>query len=174
MDYFKHFGSEWFTLPTGESILMTDLTKRASLIGELTEGSTLTYTIRDGETPESIAYKLYGDSSYWWVVMAVAGKYEQSDWPTEDEFLEEEVQRAYPYTNIHSVKHYLDANGNITDLTAVRIRMRTTLSAAVLGLKPVTFYEDWVTKNEQKRMIRLLDPSLAPIFKKKLLEVMSG
>ena len=108
MDYFKHFGSEWFTLPTGESILMTDLTKRASLIGSIPEGSLLTYTIKDGETPESIAYRLYGNSSYWWLVLMVAGKYEQSDWETLDSLMEEEAQRYYPHTDINQIKHYLD------------------------------------------------------------------
>ena len=174
MDYFKHFGSEWFTLPTGETILMTDLTKRASLIGSIPEGSLLTYTIKDGETPESIAYRLYGNSSYWWLVLMVAGKYEQSDWPTLDSLIEEEAQRYYPHTNINQIKHYLDENGNVTDVWAIKMRTGLTKTAVGFGITPVTYMEDFMQRDEEKRKIKLLDPSLVPMFKKKLVEVMSG
>lgn len=175
MEYFKHFGREWFTLPTGESVYMTDLTKRVALTGltKSTVGTLLSYTVRDGETPDSIAEKLYGDSSYWWLVLLPSQIYEQDSWPTLDHLLEEKTRADYPETDIYSVKHYVDKRGVITDANALRIRTGINGSPSYFGLTPVTYMEHAVKQNEAKRNIKLVDPALASFLKKKLIEVLS-
>lgn len=175
MEYFKHFGRGWFTLPSGESVYMNDLTKRVSLTGlaKSTVGTLLSYTIRDGETPESIAEKLYGDSSYWWLVMLPSQLYEQDSWPTLEHLLEEKTLSEYPETDIHSVKHYVNAEGIITDVNAMRMRTGINGSPSYFGLTPVTYMEHAVEQNDSKRNIKLVDPALASLLKSKLIEVLS-
>lgn len=174
MDFFKHFGREWYTLPSGESVYMTDLTKRIALtnITKSTLGTLLNYTIRDGETPESIAVKLYGDSSYWWLVLLPSQLYEQDSWPTLEQYLEEKVAKDYPETNIHSIKHHIDSKGVITDLNAIRMRTGVNGTANYFGLTPVTYYEHERKVNDSKRNIKLVDPALATFMKSKMIEVL--
>jgi hypothetical protein len=55
----------------GVSILMTDLMARCSIIPEILKNPMLyyEYTIQDGDTPEIVAYKYYGDSYRYWIVL---------------------------------------------------------------------------------------------------------
>lgn len=55
----------------GTPILMTNLLARAKLIDELKDNTMLfySYIIKDGDTPEIIADKYYGDSYKYWIVL---------------------------------------------------------------------------------------------------------
>ena len=55
----------------GIPILMTNLLARAKLIDELKDNTMLfySYLIKDGDTPEIIADKYYGDPYKYWIVL---------------------------------------------------------------------------------------------------------
>jgi hypothetical protein len=70
----------------GIPILMTNLLARAKLIDELKDNTMLfyNYTIKDGDTPEIIADKYYGDSYKYWIVLYSNNLLDPLwDWPME-------------------------------------------------------------------------------------------
>ena len=57
----------------GNFKVVTNLLRRVKIRAKVKENSVLldTYDVKDGETPEIIAHKYYGDSQYHWVVLLV-------------------------------------------------------------------------------------------------------
>ena len=53
--------------------LVTNLLRRVKIRAKVKENAVLldTYDVKNGETPEIIAHKYYGDSEYHWVVLIV-------------------------------------------------------------------------------------------------------
>jgi hypothetical protein len=64
-----------------------------------------TYDVKEGETPEMIAHKLYGDSELHWVVLImndIVDRYHQ--WPmSRRQFLAHINNK---YTNVNGIHHY--------------------------------------------------------------------
>jgi len=119
-----------------------------------------TYDVRNGETPESIAFKLYGDAELHWVIMLVNNITDRyHDWPmTEAQFLQFVKDK---YDNVDAVHHYeiTQTSGD----TSIKIDVgtdNTNYSDATL----ITNYEYEQEQQDAKRKIRLLDPSYMSDF----------
>ena len=71
MQYFSILPKIIKTDAKGNSILMTNLMARASVIPSLLNNPALfyKYDIQDGDTPEIVAHKYYGDVYRYWVVL---------------------------------------------------------------------------------------------------------
>ena len=75
--------------------------------------------IIDGETPEFLAYKYYGDTELHWIIL-----YSQQatnpyyDWPLTYFDLKKFVNKKYGVANINAIHHYEDADGYEVDSTA--------------------------------------------------------
>jgi hypothetical protein len=114
-----------------------------------------TYDILDGETPEKISEKLYGDPSYHWVIMLANNRYDMySDFPLSSSALEEYVEKKYGEDNVNAPHtlwgeyHFEDENGNIVDGPATAL------------VKLITNYDFEFAENEKKRRIKVLSPSI--------------
>ena len=119
-----------------------------------------TYDVRNGETPESLAFKLYGDAELHWVIMLVNNITDRyHDWPmTEAQFLQFVKDK---YDNVDAVHHYeiTQTSGD----TSIKIDVgtdNTNYSDATL----ITNYEYEQEQQDAKRKIRLLDPSYMSDF----------
>ena len=119
-----------------------------------------TYDVRNGETPESIAFKLYGDAELHWVIMLVNNITDRyHDWPmTEAQFLQFVKDK---YENVDGTHHYeiTQTSGD----TSVKINIgtdNTNYPSATL----ITNYEYEQEQQDVKRKIRLLDPSYIADF----------
>ena len=80
--------------------LMTDITRNMRVIQEVLANVTLydEYDIRDGETPEIIADRVYGSPFYHWVIMLVNDKYDYlNDWPLPQVELDEFIKDKYGF-----------------------------------------------------------------------------
>ena len=83
--YFSHFPIITYdSVGDGESKVVTHLLKRVAIHGKANSVSSLydTYDVRNGETPEMISHKYYGDAEYHWVVLLmnnITDRYHQ--WP---------------------------------------------------------------------------------------------
>ncbi len=79
------------------------------------------YTIKGLETPESVAYKLYGDATYHWIILMLNNIVDPfNDWVLSDERVLELAERKYT-TGAKGVHHYLNpATGEQLDDVAVR------------------------------------------------------
>ena len=121
-----------------------------------------TYDVKEGETPEMIAHKLYGDAELHWVILLVneiTDRYHQ--WPmTGGQFLDYLNDK---YSNPDAIHHYetTQTSGD----TKVKIEVFNEVDDdAYTGLTPITNREYEEQQQDQRRKIRLLDPSFVEQF----------
>ena len=119
-----------------------------------------TYDVKNGETPESIAFKLYGEAELHWVIMLVNNITDRfHDWPmTESQFLEFINDK---YSNPDATHHYeiSQSSGN----TKKKIDIGTD-NTDYPTATAITNYEHEQEEQDNKRKIRLLDPSYIDDF----------
>ena len=131
-------------------LLLTDITRNVRFRKEILGKIELydEYDIQDGETPEIIAEKIYGNANYHWVIMLVNERYDYiADFPMAYSQLTKYVQDKYGVGNEYEVHHYVNEKGYIVDQYYVG-------KSAVSNLD----YEERL--NEQKRRIKLVSPQL--------------
>ena len=102
------------------------------------------YFVMDGDTPESIAHQVYGDSTLHWIIMY--GNYMTNpyyDWPLGYRDLQKFVTKKY--ADINGVHHYEDADKYEVDSTAS-------------GATAITNFVHEETLNDAKRQINIIRP----------------
>ena len=147
---------------TGQFKDVKNLLRRVGIRAKVRANTLLfdTYDVRNGETPESIAFKLYDDAELHCVIMLVNNITDRyHDWPmTEAQFLQFIKDK---YTDVNGVHHYeiTQTSGD----TSIKIDVgtdNTNYSDATL----ITNYEYEQEQQDAKRKIRLLDPSYIADF----------
>jgi hypothetical protein len=158
--YFNNFEQIYYDFNIkGKSDLyvVTDITKNIRFRKEILSNITLydEYDIIDGETPEIIAEKVYGNPTYHWVVMLANDRYNYlQDFPlSQYELLEHTIEK-YGAGNEYSVHHYIDENGFIVDQNNVNFKGITSITTSVSNYE----YED--AENEKKRRIKIVSPEI--------------
>ena len=102
------------------------------------------HQIIDGETPEFLAYKYYGNTELHWIIL-----YSQQatnpyyDWPLTYFDLKKFVDKKYGVANINAIHHYEDADGYEVDSTAA-------------GATSVTNFIHEETLNDAKRNLTVI------------------
>ena len=146
----------------GDFKIVTNLLKRVALRSKVRSNVLLydTYDVKEGETPEMIADKLYGDSNMHWIVMYVNGitdRYHQ--WPlTTPQFLSFINDK---YSNPDGTHHYeITQTSGDTKVTIDIGSDNTSHSDATL----ITNREYEENRQDTLRKIRLLDPSYVDQF----------
>ena len=150
---------------SGEKTVAVDILQRIKIRDLLLNNYLIfyTYTIKDGETPELIADKLYGDPGFHWVVLLVNDIIDPIyDWPMSQDNLVETIRKKYGSPTVdglihayQTVDHYEDKYGNTID-------SYTYHSLPAAERKEVRIFDAEVAANEAKRQIRLLDKSYIP------------
>ena len=123
---------------------VTNLLRRVGLRTKVRTNSLLydTYNVKEGETPEMIAHKLYGDTELHWIILLVnevTDRYHQ--WPmTTPQFLDFINDK---YDNPDGIHHYetTQTSGD----TKVKIEVFNEVDEdAYTGLTPITnrYYEE--------------------------------
>jgi len=114
-----------------------------------------TYDVKEGETPEMIADKLYDNPELHWVILYInniTDRYHQ--WPMNfgqfNAFIDDK------YTDINAVHHYEIAQ--TSGDTSIKIDIGTdTTGYSEADLTTITNYEFEVERQDTLRRIRLLD-----------------
>jgi hypothetical protein len=138
--------------------LVRDISQNVRVRKEVLANVTLydEYDIRDGETPEIIAEKVYGSPMYQWVVMLCNEKYNYvDDFPLPAYELEKHIYNKYgSIEEVNAPHHFVDPNGNIVDEFAIDVYENAVITT------PVSNHDYEVSLNESKRRIKLISPSL--------------
>ena len=143
---------------------VTNLLRRVGMRAKLKSNTLLydTYDVKEGETPEMIAHKLYGDAQLHWIILLVneiTDRYHQ--WPMSGgQFLDYLNDK---YSNPDAIHHYetTQTSGD----TKVKIEVFNEVDDdAYTGLTPITNREYEEQQQDQRRKIRLLDPSFVEQF----------
>ena len=116
-----------------------------------------TYDVPNGSTPEMVAFYLYNDTEYHWIVLMfneIIDTY--YGWPLGKQNLERYV--AEKYTDPGAVHHY-----EITQ-TSGNTRKKIKVMSTVAGATAVTNYAYEEKINENKMQIRVLRPTFLSQF----------
>ena len=119
-----------------------------------------TYDVKEGETPEIIAHKLYGDPELHWIIMIVndiTDRYHQ--WPmTTPQFLSYVNEK---YSDVNAVHHYeIEQTSGDTTIKIDIGSDNTNYPSATA----ITNYEYEEKEQDKRRQIRLLDPKFIDRF----------
>lgn len=112
--YFSEFPRIYYDFPnyTGDDTflqVLTDITANVRVRKEIMENVTLydEYDIKEGETPEIIAEKIYGNPEYHWIIMLANQRYDYlSDFPMSSLELDQHVKETYGVDHIYDIHHY--------------------------------------------------------------------
>jgi hypothetical protein len=131
--YFSKFPKVTYNFGGNNVDVVTNITVRFAIEKKLKENlvTYFNYTIRDGDTPEIIASKLYDNPEYHWVVMMLNDIIDvEEDWPLQYNAMNRFIERKY------STPEYADtANTNIPGIiwsqqnTHSYYKVITTISA---------------------------------------------
>lgn len=168
----------------GNALLLTNIMSRAALIEEMQNNPMLfyTYSVQDGDTPEIVAEKYYGDPFRYWVVLYSNQLLDPLwDWPLKYSDFNAYIISKYgsELTAKNTVHHYEkivtqtdNTSGNVTTIT--NIVTEDTYNSIDVGVQLVQLpngesctvstdrrivdnytYEDEL--NESKRNIKIMD-----------------
>lgn len=152
--YFKDFPKFIYDFKYDDSAatktsVVKDITRNIRFRKEILANITLydEYDIVDGETPEIIAEKIYGNPEYHWIIMLVNDRYDYlTDFPLEETALVKVMQEKYG-NSLYSIKHYVNSKGFIVNSN----------SPGAVGVTN----EQWEREqNEKKRRIKIVSKQL--------------
>jgi hypothetical protein len=166
----------------GVSRIFTNLLARASVIPSVLKSPLIyyQYDIQEGDTPEIIAYKYYGDSYRYWIVLFTNELLDaQWNWPLNNNQLQNYLNSKYPETNVYATTHHYekiitqyDVQSGTTTTNTVQIDEDTynnliektnTLSlptgdvSVTTTKNVVSIYDYELQLNEAKRKINILN-----------------
>ena len=153
---------ENFPVITYKSKDVTNLLRRIAIRSKVKTNTLFfdTYDVKEGETPEIIADKLYGDPQLHWVIMIVNNIVDRyHGWPMfGNKFLDYVNEK---YSNPSATHHYEIAQSSGD--TSVKINIGTD-NTDYPTATAITNFEFEQTDQDNKRKIRLLDPRFTDDF----------
>lgn len=141
--------------PETKAFLMTDVTRNIRFRKEILANITSydQYDIVDGETPEIIAEKVYGNPEYHWVVMLANDIYD--------------YRADFPLTQLQLEKYVADKYGELADATRHYVNdAGFVVNSDFPGAFPVSNRQYEESVNESKRRIKIISPELIGIILK--------
>jgi len=169
--YFAQFPLNVYDSVGDESYkLVTHLLKRVAIRTKVKVNTLFfdTYDVKEGETPEMIADKLYDDPELHWIVLMVndiTDRYHQ--WPkNQNQFLSHINDK---YSNISGTHHY-EISQTSGD-TTIKINIGTDNTDHPTATL-ITNYEYEQERQDTSRKIRLLSPEYVPDFVEEFKSIM--
>jgi hypothetical protein len=149
--YFRGFSQLLYDFKVGNRVedkVVTDITKNVRFRTALLENVTVydIYDMRDGETPEMVAEKFYGNPLLHWVIMLANNRYDYiSDFPLNVNQMEKFITDKYGSKKFDP--HHYELDGYIVDQFQA-------------GAQAVTNADYEYTLNDKKRSIKIIRPEL--------------
>jgi hypothetical protein len=161
------------------------------------------FTLREGESPQKIAYDYYGSTEYAWLIFLVNNIVDPYyDWPLSTVEFENHIKKKYGslaaaqeeilyyqkkpvqfYISIADPSEYILADGFEGDTSGYNLITRTDIDIKIspesyaanpdAAFTPVDAYTFEEIANENKRNIRLLDKTYARIMDTELKNLLS-
>lgn len=149
----------YYTLDDNKTIqIVTDIFKRIDFTAKTREATSAfyKYTVRDGETPEILAYNVYGDTLLHWVILHTNQIVNlREEWPmTNDTFNRFLLQKYGTLPAVYAERH--------KEIIMEGESIITEQSIGNLVPKSVSNYEYEFRLNEAKRNILLLKAQYVP------------
>jgi len=197
MQYFNSLPKIRYVDQNNVTTAYTNLMARASVIPSVLNNALVyySYDVQDGDTPEIIAYKYYGDVNRFWIVLYCNQLNDpQWDWPLSSNKFQKYILNKYNTGNLNSTHHYerittkTNINTNTTTVDTETISQEVynslqsnTTTTYTLGSETITVnvvksvvtnYEYENSLNESKRNIKILNKAYADKLESQFLELM--
>jgi len=197
MQYFNSLPKIRYVDQNNVTTVYTNLMARASVIPSVLNNALVyySYDVQDGDTPEIIAYKYYGDVNRFWIVLYCNQLNDpQWDWPLSSNKFQKYILNKYNTGNLNSTHHYerittkTNINTNTTTVDTETISQEVynslqsnTTTTYTLGSETITVnvvksvvtnYEYENSLNESKRNIKILNKAYADKLESQFLELM--
>ena len=167
MAYFSKFPLMAYDIAGNEKYkLLPNILRRVKLRSGIRSGAFLfdNYDVRDGERPEDIAFKLYGDPELHWVILMtnnITDRY--YEWPLTQPQFQTHLEDKYGVGNIDSTHHYevSQTSGPTTSRDSSHL---VEVNSDASGATAITNREYEQREEDKKRQIRLLDKKYLGAF----------
>jgi len=169
MRYFNEFPVIDYNLSgvNGNTTKVTDIFRRVKVRNKIASNVSLfdKLNVPEGDKPEDIAYKAYGDADYFWVVCLmnnVVNRY--YDWPLDEYNFQQYV--ADKYSNPDGIHHYeiTQSSGKQTGDGPSDYSHKLEVNSDTVGAESVSNIEYERRLQDQKRQIQLLRPEFLNEF----------
>tara|TARA_B100000287_G_scaffold126329_1_gene118442 strand:- start:1513 stop:2055 length:543 start_codon:yes stop_codon:yes gene_type:complete len=167
--YFSSFPTIKYNLDgvNGTTNDVTDIFRRVKARSKIADNVTLfdNYDVHEGEKPEDVAYKIYGEADYFWVVTLVNNIVNRYyDWPLDSFSFQEYVKDKY--SNPDGIHHYevTQSSGKQTGDGPADYSHKLEVNSDYPGAQSVSNREYEQRIQDEKRQIRVLLPRHLPIF----------
>ena len=163
---------------------VTNLLRRVGLRAKVRSNTLLydTYDVKEGETPEIIAHKLYGDSELHWIVLLVnnvTDRYHQ--WPMNYsqflQYINDKYVNADGTSNVDGVHHYEIAQSSGDTAKKIEVYNNSALYTGdtdfYASATTITNREYEESLQDERRKIRLLDPKFVEDFVEEYITLMN-
>jgi hypothetical protein len=152
MSYFQSFPKIQYTAFDTPTVV-TDITLRTKILDNI-ETSVYayeTYTIMDGDRPDTVSYRYYGRSDLDWLILTANNMLSLDDWPKADGEILTGLLSIYgsisaidSTLNPDAILYYEDINGNVVSYDQAGEKF------------PITILQNEYRENELKKIIRLV------------------
>lgn len=166
MQYFDTLPKIVQTDNVGISRVFTNLMARASIIPDVLKNPLVyySYDIQEGDTPETIAYKYYGDSYRYWIVLFANELLDpQWSWPMDSTVFAAYMEAKYPSgnttTTVYSYEKKLTQTDNDTNTVTINTIdiNQTEYNTLVPNTQTYTIANSTVTVQTTKRIVTIYD-----------------
>ena len=169
MRYFNEFPIIDYNLSgvNGNTKEITDIWRRVKVRSKIANNLSLLdeFDVQEGDKPEDIAYKAYGDADYFWVVCLmnnIVNRY--YDWPLDEYVFQQYV--ADKYSNPDGIHHYeiTQPSGRQTGEGPADYSHKIEVNSDEPGAQSVSNIEYERRLQDKKRKIKLLQPAFLDAF----------
>ena len=168
MAYFSQFPKMLYDIKGDRNYkVIPDIFRRIKVRSKLRDEISLldTYTIEEGDKPETVAYKAYGSTDYFWIVCLMNDiRNVYYDWPLDsyafDQFLKDK------YDNPDGIHHYetTQSSGQTVGKGPGDYSHKIEVNSDYSGATSVSNYEYERRLQDKKREIKMLDEQYLGIF----------
>ena len=166
--YFSKFPKILYDIKQdGTSKVVTDIFRRIKVREKIKDNISLLdkYDVGEGETPETVAFKIYGDTNYFWIICLMNNVVNRFyDWPL-DEFVFQQYV-ADKYSNPDGIHHYevTQSSGKQSGDGPADYSHKLEVNSDHSGAQSVSNREYEDRLQDQKRQIRILSPQYLNAF----------
>ena len=161
--YFETFPKRLYDINNdGNQKIVTDIFRRLKVRDNIKDNLALfaTYDLQNGDTPESISYKHFGTTDYFWIICLMNDITDRFyGFPLTDQAFEAYVKDKYAEPG--AVHHYEkdQSSGATTGNGPGDFSHMVEVNSTEPGAQSVSNYEYEQRLQDQKRQIKLLDPA---------------
>ena len=169
MPYFDQFPVIDYNLSgvNGNTKEVTDIWRRVKVRSKIANNVALfdNFDVPEGDSPETVAYKVYGDAEYFWIVCLmnnVVNRY--YDWPLDEYNFQQYMKDKYD--NPAGIHHYeaVQSSGKQTGDGPDDYTHKIEVNSDTAGAQSVSNIEHEQRLQDKKRQINLLLPAYLGAF----------